>query len=174
MSKEERKGKVWSFKTQLALGQQAEKEFLEHYHEPLILATTRSYDFLVVGSGDKLELKTDDWNHDETPNFFMERWSNWHEEKPGGPWQSRRKSVDRFCYYFSSNGIYYEFNDIKLLCKEIEKVVKKNKIQPILIRNQAWFTAGYKIPRELLAHLYTRHQVNPNGLTGASKEEGNS
>lgn len=165
------KDKVWSFKTQLAFGKQAEKEFLEHYHEPIILSTTRSYDFKVVASGEKLELKTDDWDHEKTPNFFLERYSNWHELSPGGPWQSRKKSVDRFCYYFSRNGIYYEFRDIKLLCKEVEKLVKKNKIQPILIRNQAWFTAGYKLPREWLEHLYTRHQVNPPGLTVASDDK---
>jgi len=151
--------KVWNFKEQLALGQQSEKEFLEHYYEPLILAPTRSYDFISVSSGAKIELKTDDWDHDKTPNFFMERYSIWHDKKPGGPWQSRKKRADRFCYYFSRNGIYYEFSDIKLLCKELEKIIKKNKIQPILIKNQAWYTSGFKIRRDLLSHLYVVHKT---------------
>ena len=151
--------KTWDFKEQLALGLKAQQEFMEFYHEPVVLATTLAYDFKVVSSGKKLELKADDWDHEETENFFFERWSDVHKEKPGGPWQSRKKRADVFVYLFSRNGIYYQFNDIKRLCKVLEQIVRREKLGLIYIKNKGWFTAGYKIPRHMLEELYEVYEV---------------
>ena len=151
--------KQFSWKVQLEYGKQAELDFMEIYHRPLTLATTFAYDFKVVKTGEKLELKTDDWDHEETPNFFFERFSVWEKESPGGPWQSRRKRVNTFVYYFARNGIYYQFNDVKKLCKVLEQIVRKEKLQLVLIKNQGYRTAGYKVPRHLLTELYDVYQV---------------
>lgn len=151
--------KTFDFKQQLEFGQQAERDFMECYHSPLVLATTFAYDFKLVECGSKLELKTDDYCHDKTPNFFFERWSDVHKKKPGGPWQSRKKRADIFCYYFIRNGIYYQFNDIKLLCKELNTYIKDNKLGYIPVRNKGWITAGYKIPREEMSHLYDVYEI---------------
>jgi len=151
--------KVFDFKKQLEFGQQAERDFMEFYHEPLVLATTFAYDFKLVESGNKLELKTDDYCHTKTPNFFFERWSDYHKKKPGGPWQSRKKRADIFCYYFARNNIYYQFDNIKLLCKELDTYIKDNKLGFVMVRNKGWITAGYKIPREAVAHLYEIYEI---------------
>lgn len=151
--------KMFDFKKQLEFGQQAERDFMECYHTPIIPATTLSYDFKVVECGSKLELKTDDYNHDDTPNFFFERYSDLHKKKPGGPWQSRKKRADIFCYYFIRNGIYYQFEDIKLLCKTLDTYIKDNKLSYVAVRNKGWITSGYKIPREDIAHLYDVYEI---------------
>jgi hypothetical protein len=152
-------GKTFKFKEQLEYGLKAQQDFFDIYHKPLIAATTRAYDFKVVSSGKKLELKTDDWDHDETENFFFERYSVWEKESPGGPWQSRKKRVDLFVYYFARNQVYYEFSDLKLLCKVLERIVRKEKLRLVLIKNQGYYTAGYKIRRDLLQDLYTIYEV---------------
>lgn len=146
-------GKTFKFKEQLAYGLQAQQDFFDIYHRPLIEANTRAYDFKVVATGEKLELKTDDWDHDKTENFFFERYSVWEKESPGGPWQSRRKRVDVFIYYFARNQIYYEFCDIKLLCKELERIIRREKLRLVLIKNQGYYTAGYKVKREWVLDL---------------------
>lgn len=154
-----RGGRVFSWKEQLAYGLQAQQDFHEIYHKPLTAASTFAYDFKVVSTGEKLELKTDDWDHEETPNFFFERFSVWEKQSPGGPWQSRRKRVDVFVYYFARNGIYYEFRDIKKLCKVLDRIIRQEKLGMILIKNQGYRTGGYKIRRDLLEELYEVYEV---------------
>ena len=151
--------RTFKWKEQLEYGLKAQEDFFEIYHKPLIAASTRAYDFKVVSSGKKLELKTDDWDHEHTPNFFFERYSVWEKESPGGPWQSRAKRVDVFVYYFARNGIYYEFGDIKQLCKVLDQIVRKEKLQLVLIKNQGYRTAGYKVRRDLLQDLYDVYEV---------------
>lgn len=151
--------KTFDFQKQLEFGQQAERDFMQCYHRPIVPATTLSYDFKVVECGSKLELKTDDYNHDATPNFFFERWSDYHKKKPGGPWQSRKKRADVFCYYFIRNNVYYEFSDIKLLCKTLEAYIKDKKLGFVMVRNKGWVTAGYKIPRDAVMHLCDIYEI---------------
>jgi hypothetical protein len=153
------KAKVFSWKEQLAYGLQAQKDFHDIYHRAITAATTLAYDFKVVSTGEKLELKTDDWDHEITPNFFFERWSVWEKERPGGPWQSRAKRVDCFVYYFARNRVYYEFRDVKALCKALDRIIRKEKLGLVMIKNQGYHTAGYKIPRHLLEDLYDVYEV---------------
>ena len=67
--------------------------------------------------------------------------------------------MDTFVYYFARNGIYYQFNDVKKLCKVLERIVREEKLQLVLIKNQGYRTAGYKVPRHLLAELYDVYEV---------------
>ena len=149
----------FTWKEQLAYGLKAQEEFFDIYHTPLVASPTFAYDYRVVRTGKKLELKTDDWDHGETPNFFFERYSVWEKQSPGGPWQSRRKRVDIFVYYFARNQIYYQFNDVKLLCKVLDRIVRKKKLGLVLIKNQGYYTAGYIVKREWLAELYDVYEV---------------
>ena len=154
-----RGNKVYTWEQQLAYGLQAQQDFHDIYHRPLTAATTFAYDFKVVRTGEKLELKTDDWDHESTPNFFFERWSNWEKQTPGGPWQSRAKRVDCLVYYFARNGIYYEFRDIKKLCKVLDRIIRQEKLGLVLIKNRGYRTGGYKIPRHLVEDLYEVYEV---------------
>lgn len=153
-------GKQFSWKTQLDFGKQAEREFLQHYHEPLILSPNLRYDFTVISTGERLELKTDDWQMDSTPNYFFERYSSVHEKTPGGPWRARRHGIGRFVYYFIRDGVYFEFTDVKTLCARVDKYVKSKKMGLIYVKNPAWITGGYKIPRAVVSDLAVERRID--------------
>lgn len=149
------KKRVFDFRTQLQLGDRAEELFLQHYHEPLIFHTTLKADFQVVNTGELLELKTDTYNMEKTPNFFWERWSDFHNKKPGGPWQSRRNRVSRYCYMFSRHNTYFEFSDMKRLIGRLNKAIKGK--YGITVKNKGWLTVGFPLPRLDFEDLYVQH-----------------
>jgi hypothetical protein len=148
--------KKWDFRDQLVVGSRGEELFLQHYHSPLVIYPEHRADFKRVSDGALVELKSDTYNIDKTPYFFMERWSDFHQKKPGGPWQSREKRVDVFCYLFVRHNIYYEFNDLKVLTKELDKLTDKQGM--VFVKNKGWVTAGFKVLREALKGLYTRYE----------------
>jgi len=147
----------FKFREQLAIGEAGEALFLEHYPEPLILYSGKSADFIAIDSGDLVELKSDMYPMDKTTNFFFERWSDVAKKKPGGPWQSRRNSVDRFIYMFAQDGTYFEFSDVGALCARLEELIVD--LKPVKVYNTSWVTEGYKIPRLLLTDLYVEAQI---------------
>lgn len=136
----------------LEFGKEAERDFMSFYPEPLIYSTNLKWDFTTVKDGHRVELKTDDWDADKTQNFFFERWSDVHKETPGGPWRARKHGVHRFCYYFIRNGIYFEGSP-KALCKAADKHIKEKKLGLIYVKNRAWVTGGFKIPREVFKDI---------------------
>lgn len=155
MSSEKKPKKVFDFKEQLALGNRAEELFLLYYHEPITLHTTFSADFRSIASGDLIELKTDTYNMDKTPNFFWERWSDVANQKPGGPWQSQANRVKRYCYMFSRHNTYFEFTNLRKLTGRLEKMTKGK--YAIAVKNKGWITSGYPLPREDFADLYEQY-----------------
>lgn len=147
--------KVYNFKTQLELGQQAEIDFLAIYHEKLTPSQDRAYDFLLP-DGRRLELKTDFYGEKRSKNFFMERWSVFEKKKPGGAWQSRDKRTDVLVYFYPDTGTYYVFDDLTQLIHELDHYAHTKKLALSLVRNKGYNGGGYKIPREALSHVYRR------------------
>ena len=145
--------KVYSWKQQLEKGMKAEELFLDICHLKLEKADTRDYDF-VTRDGRRVELKTDFYGEDRTPNFFIERWSVMEQDKPGGPWQSRGKKVDLFIYLYADTGTYYVFSDLKALCRTVEKM----DLPIIPVKNRGYSGGGYKVPRESLKGLYRKYK----------------
>ena len=135
-------GKVYSWKQQLEKGMKAEELFLDICHLNLTKSDTRDYDF-VTRDGRKVELKTDFYGEERTPNFFMERWSVMEQEKPGGPWQSKGKQVDLFIYLYADTGTYYVFSDLRALCRVVEKM----NLPVVPDRNKRYARGGYTVPR---------------------------
>jgi hypothetical protein len=150
---------MFSFKKQLAVGSAAEEAFLSGYREPIILAHHLTYDFKRISDGAKLELKTDTYDMHKYPNFFLERWGNVAEKKPGGPWRARRDRVDVFIYFFSQHGVYFEFIDIKELCARADKVIKRKSTKEFMIKNKGWMTHGYAVPRIDFSDLFTQYTL---------------
>lgn len=153
--------KVWDFQKQLKLGTQGEELFIQYYHEPLIIYPKRRADFKTIKEGLLVELKSDSYNMEKTPYFFMERWSDFHKKKPGGPWQSRSKRVDRFCYYFVKHDCYFEFKDIRKLTDKLDELTSKQGL--VFVKNKGWVSAGYKVKRDDLKELYTCHRFEVKG-----------
>lgn len=108
----------------------------------------KSGDFLTT-QGEKVEVKSDTYDHDATGNFFIEWWSDLDKLKPGGPLQAQLHGCKFFVYYFSKNNIAYVF-DVDQLCKQLQSI---DLGRPIYIQNIKWRTSGYKVPRHLLTHI---------------------
>lgn len=147
--------KTWSFKDQIEVGTRGEELFLEYYHSPIVVYPKHAADFQLVNTGQLLELKSDTYNMDKTPNFFIERWSDIENKKPGSIWQSHKKGVEIFCYMFVRHNTYFEFRDLPALIERLDSITKDMYLHHI--KNRGWITGGYRVPRELLKDLYTQY-----------------
>jgi hypothetical protein len=132
-----------NFKKSLAIGHQGEQAFMLLWPD-LKRTDGRTHDF-VLPDGSTLELKTDQYDMHSTTNFFIERWSDIHTQKPGGPWQSK---ATLFAYYFIKNGTAFIFNTAQLV-----EYLNTQEYRPINIANKSWTTVGYKVSRASLEHL---------------------
>jgi hypothetical protein len=140
---------IHKFQKSLKVGKAGEATLLKLWPELVAIAGGRKGDFLL---GDqKVELKTDSYDMDASPNFFMERYSGSIVNKEGGPWQSLEHGSHLFVYFFSKNLTAFVFNTEKLV--EALNVLIPD-LKPVTVRNIGWNTVGYKVPREALAHLY--------------------
>jgi hypothetical protein len=144
--------KKWNFQVQLEFGNRGEELFHERYPRRLEVYPGREYDFIVSSSREKLELKTDSYNIDKSPNFFFERYSDVNKKTPGGPWRAKKDKVDIFCYYFVRHNIWFEFRDIPNLVKKLNELTKKQGL--VFIKNRGWITGGYKVKRVDLEEFY--------------------
>jgi hypothetical protein len=152
----------FSFKDQLVVGSRGEELLLKHYHSPLIIIPDHYADFKRISDGRIVELKTDTYNMEKTPNFFFERWSDFEKKKPGGVWQSSEHRVHTFIYYFVRHNTYFEF-ELKPLLKFLQPFADKKDEKGgwIFVKNKGWITAGFTLPREQLKHLYTQYTFDP-------------
>lgn len=148
----------FNFKKQLELGERGESLFMEKYPKKLIIYPGREYDFIESHSKKKIELKTDSYNINKTPNFFFERYSSINKKSPGGPWRAVIDHVDIFCYMFVRHNVWYQFNNIPELVNRLETLTAHTGL--CYVKNQGWVTGGYKIPRTEVEDLYTMWEFN--------------
>jgi hypothetical protein len=146
------KNKTFSFQEQLKVGDRGESLFMERYPRNLDIYPGREYDFTVRCNGKTVELKTDSFNMEKTPNFFLERYSDVYKKTPGGPWRAKKDKVDIFCYYFVRHNLWYEFRDLPKLIKKLDKLTEKKGM--IHVKNRGWVTGGYTVPREELEEFF--------------------
>jgi hypothetical protein len=142
---------TFSFQEQLEVGSRGEELFAENYPRKLDIWPGRDGDFVVRSTGQKLELKSDTYNIEKTPYFFIERYSDFHKKSPGSIWQAQEHGCEIFCYYFVRHDTWFEFRDIPALIARVESIAPKGFV---LIKNKAWITAGWKILRTDLEDLY--------------------
>ena len=142
----------FGFKQQLEVGQAGEAEFLERYPAKLTIHPDRDGDF-IHPDGRKLELKTDTYSMQKTPNFFIERWSVLHQQKPGSLWQALEHGCSIFCYYFVRDNTYFQITNLPAAIELIENYITEQKPGMIHVKNRGYITGGYKIPRVLLEGL---------------------
>jgi hypothetical protein len=152
--------KTWDFKTQIQVGSRGEELFQEAFPTKLEVHPGHDGDFIEAETGKKVELKTDTYNMDKSPNFFIEMYSSYYEEpkKPGGPWQAQQHGCDIYCYMFVRHNTWFQFNDIP------EMVNKVETLRPagfVFIKNRAWVTAGFKIKRDYLKDIFERWEFCP-------------
>lgn len=151
--------KTWDFKAQIEIGNQGEAWLKTNYHQQLQKVDKLSPvgDFMRT-DGKIIEIKTDTYPIERTPNFFFEMYSNLDSKSLGGPWRAYDKGADIFLYFYVSSGVYYEFEDLHKLVRLTDEIIKTKKLRPIYIRNRGWTTTGYKIEREWVSSLYTERR----------------
>lgn len=104
------------------------------------------HDFVCKVDGHTVELKTDFYDMNKTPNFFLERYSNYKKLTPGGPW---RDGAEFFVYYFIMQEEYFWFKRNEMV--ELLEDVKLGGL--VRIPNGKYDTMGYKVERELLEQI---------------------
>jgi len=148
--------KTWSFKEQLVVGDRGQELFLQHYPKQLDIHPGRDGDFIERNSGKKIELKTDTYNMEKTPNFFIERYSDVDKKSPGSVWQARAHGCEIFCYMFVRHNIWFQFNDLEKLEDRLNSLTEGKGL--IYIKNRGWVTGGITIPRNALSDLYNIYE----------------
>ena len=152
---------TFGFARQNEVGKSGEQLLLENYYDGKLQKLDKLSpigDFMRP-DGKIIEVKTDTYPMSRTENFFMEFYSNKEKKTLGGPWRAFDKGADVPIYLFVSDLIYFEFTALDKLVKELESVIKTAKLKQQDVLNHKHITTGYKIPRESLSALYTRHQI---------------
>src|SRR5579864_9364737 len=148
--------KFFNFDEQRQIGDAGESDFIRIYEGLNPVKPERDFriDFH-LNNGKTVELKTDSYDMERTPNFFMEQFTvSGNKTSLGGPWRTKEHAVDFFVYYFVKNKVFYWFCPISL-SEFLDKYVKDNNLKMISIPNKdnrgGYYEAqGYKIPREVL------------------------
>jgi hypothetical protein len=140
-----------SFQDSKRQGAIGEAIFFSAHSDILEKSPDLKADFLLSYNGEAIELKSDSYDLNSTPNLFLERWSNIEAGKPGGPWQAQANGSKWFVYFFPVNLIYYRF-DVNQLVAHIDQNVAEYKTRNI--PNKTYTTQGYLVPRASLAELY--------------------
>jgi len=96
-----------------------------------------------------MELKTDSYRMDFTPNFFLEVWSDFNRKKPGGVFRAQEDGCKVFAYLYIHDMILFLF-DVDTLVKRMKEL----DIKPTYVENRSWTTAGLRVKRELLRDIY--------------------
>ena len=107
------------------------------------------YDF-ITSDNKTIELKSDYYSMNKTPNYFMEIFSVLEKDKLGGPFQSLQKGVDYYIYFFVKEKIWKIF-DVKSLCERIKKVASQGR--KVKVPNKGYTTFGLTLHRELFKDL---------------------
>lgn len=144
-----------SFKEDLEIGKKYEQEYLDLKKGAIKFSDTLAYDFVSATTGAGIELKSDTYDMNETPNFFIERYSR--EGIDGGPWQSLSKGAKIFIYWFPKNKISYVFYLDKLV-KFLDEIIKKYHLKLVDIKNNNYTTQGYLIKREYLNKVLAKKE----------------
>jgi len=150
---------VWQFDKQMDVGRQGERLLLKRWPNPI----RRRYEDLKGvdfedSYGTLIELKTDTHDPEDTPNFFIERWSDLASKKPGGPWQALEKGADLLVYLYlfkdkdgKQQEKWFRLKGLHSLTKRIEDGSMNYKV--VQIPNKGWTTEGYLVPRDFIKDL---------------------
>ena len=90
---------VFDLETQKFKGSKGEQDFLKRYSSrgATKIEDCPEYDFIIDGDK-KVELKTD--FYENSPNFFMEHYSELGTKKLGGVFRAKEDGINYFVYYF--------------------------------------------------------------------------
>jgi hypothetical protein len=138
---------TYYFDIQLNVGNQGEVKFASQFKAEK--SQVYAYDFILGGK--TVEVKTDSY---DSPNFFMEFYSDAGRKTPGGPFRAAKDKVDLFVYYFPKKAKFYFFKSQELADHLTENLAKFKKREiPNKHKTSEWTTQGYLVPIQSIAHL---------------------
>lgn len=151
---------TFSFRPQKALGDVGEQKLLQTYQN-VIQTDGRISDFiLTTHAGPKtVELKTDSYSMNATPNLFMEYYGNTEKATLGGPWRAAKDKVDYFVYLYLTDGEFFWY-ETKSLVAFLDGWIKGKKTKTI--KNRSYETTGFIVPRQDVEHLRVTEPARKN------------
>ncbi len=115
----------------------------------------------------RVEVKTDSYPLQASPNFFMERKTYVYKggyTLQGGPWRAEKDGVDILVYLFSNGGtadepgepvaFWFDFGVIPQVVTRIEELIESKQAKYRRVRSGGCSAQGYLVPRVLLQDLY--------------------
>lgn len=141
------------FKADLSIGQAGEELLLKMWPS-LERLSGRHSDFLTP-TYELLELKTDRRRLSDTPNMFIEVWSNKQLKRPGGLWQAFGRGSTLWAYMHLPDQIVHIYRTVQLL-EYVEARIGEGRHAPLKVRevwNPRYTTVGVLLPREDVGHL---------------------
>lgn len=150
----------FEFGEQFGIGKDGERDFINAYSrfQPT-LSTDRRWD-IILWNGAKVELKTDTYRMNESPNYFLEQFTvSYGQRKIAGPWRAKEDCADYFVYYFYKDATFFWF-DPKTLCPVIDSYLVNSPMDYKYISNGTYYALGYPIARQAFdAVLMKKHFV---------------
>lgn len=136
------------FKVDLQRGHEGEHSFFMKYQHCITRLDGKGADFEINKTSETIELKTDYFDFNKTPNFFMEKYS--YGDNLGGPWRSLEHKIEYFIYWYPSSGDTFIFNTVQLV-KKLKKL--EANLPMVNVKNKNYVTKGYKVNRDLLMDI---------------------
>lgn len=144
----------FSFKKQLRVGDEGEALFRQNYASlNPVKSEDKAIDFLINGN-ESVELKTDTYLMSDTPNMFIEQYSDDEKKTLGGLWRAYDDKVKYFVYFYMKDKTFFWFDTVKFY-EGLMPLIKKNKYKTHRILNHGgkWRSLGHLIPRKDVLHL---------------------
>jgi hypothetical protein len=111
-----------------------------------------------------VELKVESRRLNETPNFFMETWSNAAIQTSfadtGGPYHALHVGRHGYIIYFIQDRTMFIFRDIARLVNRCNTLIQELRLDEKHVPNQAddgamYYTLGYATPRIRFSDIFT-------------------
>src|SRR4051812_4261797 len=103
------------FKNSLAIGKIGEVLYFAANNGRLEKLDGRAADFKDFVTGDLYEIKMDGYSLENTPNFFIEQYSDSKKKTSGGPYRALENGCKYFVYMFVQNLKIFTFDTQKLV-----------------------------------------------------------
>lgn len=158
-----------NYKNSKVVGDIGEKRFYEAYPDLLNRLDGRDSDAEMKENGDGIELKTDTYrmqytpNTKSSPNMFIERYSNSNYRNPGGPWQAIEKGSKYFVYYYIHDGVLFWCDNIPRLVAYLDATKDEADLKPVYNKGKGgqpdYYTLGWPITRKELKPFFKRFNL---------------
>lgn len=148
-------GKIFGFVKQLNVGNGGEDLFIQSYSDLNPKKGDGRITDIILGDGKTIELKTDSYCMDKTPNIFIEHFGNREKKTLGGPWRAQKDKIDYFVYLYIKQKTFFWFKPIELI-NRVEHLYSIDKVEVKYIKNIKYETMGYLVDRKWIEDIIFR------------------